>query len=803
MTDSKKKTEKTAKKKAVKKTEKPIKTPTKKTEQAAVAPIKKTKRTKKEVPVPVVEIKQPSKHGKLFDNIQRSTRQFITGKNFQPSTFKQLREKLAIAKQHFDLFRDILKSLVEEGVVILEKQRYHSKKVRDDIVTGVLSVHPRGFAFLATDKSFGLEQDVFIPKNLTLDAVHGDTVEVLINRAAVSEKGPEGRIVSVLQRGRSHLAGIVSRIDHDHKAWVFAPLLGPTRPVYVEDQEGNALSVGDRVILTVKKWGEKETPTVCTLKEKMGHITDPSCDIPAAIEEFEIRDHFPVLAIEEAQKFGKQVSAADIVGRVDFREVETFTIDPTTAKDFDDALSLSKNKKGHYQLVVHIADVSHYVKPGTALDSEANSRCNSTYFPGRCVPMLPSVLSDNLCSLRANVNRLTVSVIIELDTEGKVVKYDIAKSVIRSAKRFTYEEAKEVLDGKKRSKHAPTLHLMVELCKLLKKQRYLRGSIEFSLSEMMIVVDENGMPTGTKRIEYDVTHQLVEEFMLKANEIVAIHLFKQGKEVAYRVHDQPAADNIREFVQICHAFGLKIANEPEAADFQKMFDSIANDPISEYLANAYIRKMRLAVYSEENIGHYGLSLQHYCHFTSPIRRYIDLVIHRSIFQEGYTSEELSRITTQCSEQERKSARAEQSVVLLKKLRWLDSIKKEQPFKEYEAVITKIKGFGLYFEALDVMIEGFLHISNIGDDYYIYDEHKMQLRGQRNGEVYQVGDKVTVMLLEVNYVMLETRWDIVRDHVHAHKERVRQLMKESNFPKRSHKRRDEKRGGKKGHRKGFR
>ncbi|MFA6915883.1 MAG: ribonuclease R [Parachlamydiales bacterium] len=789
---------------SIKKTQtSPKKKPAKKPELKDKAPAK-AKKEKKPVPVSAPEVKATPKQDKLFENLLRSTRQYISGKNFQPSTFKELREKLAIPKQHFDLFREILKSLVAEGVALVEKQRYHCKKVRDDVVSGVLSVHPRGFAFLQPEKHFGMEQDIFIPKHLTLDAVHGDTVEVLINRLAISEKGPEGRIVTILQRGRSHLAGIVNRIDHEHKAWVFAPLLGPTRPVYVEDEEGNSLTVGDRVILAVKKWGEKETPTICTLKEKMGHITDPSCDIPAAIEEFEIRDHFPIQAIEEAQKFGKQVSASDIAGRADFREVETFTIDPTTAKDFDDALSLSKNKKGHYQLMVHIADVSHYVEPGTALDLEANQRCNSTYFPGRCVPMLPSVLSDNLCSLRANVNRLTVTVVIELDKVGNVVKYEIVKSVIRSAKRFSYEEAKEVLDGKKRSKHAPTLHLMVELCKLLKKQRYVRGSIEFSLSELMVVVDENGMPTGTKRIEYDVTHQLVEEFMLKANEIVAIHLHKQGKEVAYRVHDQPAAENIREFVQICHAFGLKIANEPEPSDFQKMFDSISDNPISEYLANAYIRKMRLAVYSEENIGHYGLSLQHYCHFTSPIRRYIDLVIHRSIFQAGYTSEELSKITTQCSEQERKSSRAEQSVVLLKKLRWLDSIKKEDPFKEYDAVITKIKNFGIYFEAMDVMVEGFLHISNIGQDYYIYDEHKMQLRGQRNGEIYRVGDKLSVLLLEVNYVMLETRWDIIRDREITHQERVRQLMKESNFPKKSHNnRKDERRRGKKGHKKGFR
>lgn len=722
-----------------------------------------------------IKSSEPS-NDKLFLNLLKNVREYVLGKNYKPMSCKQLREKLKIPDQHAASFRKVVRELAKEKLIVLDKGRYFAKKSHDDRVVGVLSVHARGFAFLQPEKGSIVEQDVFIPKPFTLDAVHGDTVEVQINRNAVSEKGPEGKVITVLQRGRTHLAGIIRSLDQNGCAWVYVPLLGPARAVCI-DEHSEPLTVGHRVVMAVKTWGEKESPTVCALKEIMGHISDSSCDIPAAIEEFAIREQFSQEVLDEAEQIGRQVSQRDIVGRLDLRECETFTIDPATAKDFDDALSLRKDKKGHYHLGVHIADVSHYVTPGTALDREASTRCNSTYFPGRCVPMLPPNLSDHLCSLRPNVNRLTVSVMMELDRKGTVISYEMHKSVIKSQKRFTYEEAKEVLDGMRKSRHAPTLQLMVELCGLLKKQRYKRGSIEFSLPELMIVVDETGMPSGTKRIEYDITHQLVEEFMLKANELVAIHLHKEGKEAAYRVHDQPASENIRDFVQICHAFGFEIPGEPAPEDFQKLFEQAVKTPIGEYLANAYIRRMRLACYSEENIGHYGLGLEHYCHFTSPIRRYVDLVIHRSLFGEDYTNESLAAISDACSEQERISARAEQSVVMLKKLRWLTEIKKKQPFKEYEAVITRVKNFGLYFEILEVMIEGFVHISNVGSDYYIYEEAKMQLRGDRSGEILRVGEKISVLLLDADCVTLEARWDIVSNEEYHPQKRERHKRKD--------------------------
>lgn len=709
------------------------------------------------------------KEDKLFQNLLSGARQHVKGKGYKPSTFKEMREKLGLPTQHVGTFRKVLRSLMQEGLIELIEQYYCIKKVPDPVVRGVLNVHPRGFAFLQPDKSEGLAQDIFIPKHLTMNAINGDIVEVVVNRAVpVSEKGPEGKVVAIIERSRTHVAGVVRYINKQG-AWAYVPLLGEDRPVYVEENpEEEPLVVGDRLVMSVQEWGSEEKPAHCLVSHHLGHINDATSDITAAIEEHGLRAEFPTAVSEEARSFGKSVKKGDLVGREDLRHLETFTIDPETARDFDDALSLTIDEKGHYHLGVHIADVSHYVRPGTALDAEARQRCNSTYFPGYCLPMLPHELSNILCSLCANVNRLTVSVLVELNADGLVVNSRIARSVIRSSKRFTYEGAKDVLDGKRRSKHAPTLASMAILCGLLKRQRFLRGSVEFSLPELVIIVDSEGSPTGTKRVEYDITHQLVEEFMLKANELVAIHLFQKGKPLAYRVHDQPSIDNMREFGQICRAFGLQIADEPTSADFQALFDQAANTPFAEYLANAYIRRMRLACYSAENIGHFGLSLEHYCHFTSPIRRYVDLAIHRSLFDSDTDIAEVDFIAVQCSEKERLSARAEQRVLGLKKLRWLELLKREDPYRQYEAIVTRVKNFGLYFEILEVMLEGFLHVSELSDDYYHYDPTKMQLYGERKGVLFRIADKITVQLNQVDFITMESRWHLVAHAGHYKK-----------------------------------
>ena len=719
-----------------------------------------------------------TKDQRLFENLLRVAKQFVSGKGYTPLTAAELKDRLHIAPQHEKIFRSVLKQLISEGVVQHIDNRYACESSKTNTVSGIMRMHPRGFGFLHPDDCVQNPQDVFVPKHLTQNAVDGDRVEVLLADGPASDKGPEGRVSAILERSRTHIAGIIRSADAESDIIAYVPLLGQSQRVLVEQGDSD-LKTGDRVVMEVLRWGSKETQTVCRASHIIGHIDDPSTDIAAAIEEFEIRAAFPKRVIDEAVRLGSRVAPTALKNRTDLRELTCVTIDPETAKDFDDALSLSKDDQGNYHLGVHIADVSYYVQPGTALDDEARLRCNSTYFPGTCVPMLPSELSDNLCSLKANVNRLTGTVFMTFDSEGTLRDYKIHRSVIKSARRFSYSEAKEVLDGVKKSPHEPLLELMVELCLLLKRQRFQRGSIEFALPDLVVIVDPEGTPQGTQVVQYDITHQMVEEFMLKANEIVAWHLTKSGSGLTYRVHEQPAEENLREFAALAAAFGFDISDKPQPSELQALFQSALTTPYGPYLAASYIRSMRLAIYSPENIGHYGLSLEHYCHFTSPIRRYVDLVVHRILFADSHPDTDLVAISSRCSEQERLSAKAENNVLLLKKLRLLKANYLEEPLRQYEAVVTRVKPFGISFEILELMIEGFLHISELDNDYFIYDEKCKCLIGRHTKASYRSGDRIFVILKAIDLVLLESVWYLAPGSEPEHQVKKNEVLRSAN------------------------
>lgn len=615
------------------------------------------------------------------------------------------------------------------------------KRHNSEIATGTIRVHPRGFGFLVPDDRAAYPQDIFIPKRFTKGAVDGDTVEVEVNTRFVSEKGPEGKVIKILRRGRSHVAGTITHIGGKKTIYAHVPLLGEEGEMRIAPSEDRELQVGDRIIIHVKDWGSNKREPLGEMSAYIGHITDPSCDVEAAIEEYDLDDAFPRKTLREAKSFGTSVTEKEIAEREDFRSLECLTIDPATAKDFDDALSLTKDKKGRYHLGVHIADVSHYVTPGSSLDEEAQARCNSVYFPGTVVPMLPHELSSHLCSLKPKVNRLAVSIMMEFDKDGELESYEIVRSVICSKKRFTYEEAKEVLDGKKKSPYLSKLQLMVELCGHLKRQRATRGSIEFALPDTSLKVDENGVPTHIEIVEYDITHQLVEEFMLKANEMVATYLSEEGLPLAYRIHDEPNPENIKEFAATCTKLGFDLPDEPTAEELQQMFDAARESTFGQFLATTFIRCMKLASYSTQNIGHYGLGLEYYTHFTSPIRRYIDLVVHRLIFEDVDPQENVEKIAVLCSEKERLSARAEQSVTLLKKLRLLQAIQQKDPKRTYKGVVTHIKPFGFAFQIPELLMEGFINFADL---------KKRTCR-------YHTGDKIQVELERIDLITKEVQW----------------------------------------------
>ena len=518
------------------------------------------------------------------------------------------------------------------------------------------------------------------------------------------------------------------------------------------------LARGDRVVFEVDLW-DKEVPQKIRPLEILGSVLDTKTDIPFSMHENNLPFQFPQEARDEALTFGVKVSSHDLKDRIDLRTLEAVTIDPDTAKDFDDAITLEKIGP-EYRLGIHIADVSHYVKPGSALDKEASSRCNSTYFPGTCIPMLPRELSENLCSLKPNVNRLTVSVFVNIDMNGNTLSWEIVRSVIRSKKRLTYKEAKSILDGRKRSSLKPLLELMVEVANLLKTRRSARGSVQLYMPEVVVKVDPDGKPVGIEKIDYDITHQMIEEFMLKANEIVAIHLCREGKEVSYRVHEEPATESLRDFSSLVASFGYNLPEIPEPHDIQALFQEIEGKEYAQYLATCYIKSMRFACYSADNIGHYGLSLEHYCHFTSPIRRYVDTIIHRLIFEKPLTKENIQNICQTASERERISARAENAVITMKKLRLLATLIEEKKERTFTAIVTRIKPFGIYFDIVELMMEGFIHISELEDDYFIFNDLTNTLSGRFKGYDWKAGDGLTVSCLSTDLILQDARWKLV-------------------------------------------
>lgn len=692
------------------------------------------------------------------EQIKEDTKKIIQSRNYSPLTEGELAKRLQIPVPQRKYFKAVLAELVEEGVLRCEKGRFEKGHASiEGTVTGVISVHRRGFGFVTPLASAALKEEIFIPKDEIGGAIHGDTV-VVLPRQSLRKSGYEGQVLEVLQRAREELVGTVTEVLKKSVV-VHVPLLGQETLMRAKSA-GHEVQIGSRVVLKVLEWGESADEVRGEITSILGHVDDSNTDIPFAIRENLLRHRFPPSALREAREFGSQVPEAEIRNRRDLRDLESITIDPASAKDFDDALHLSRDAKGNYQLAVHIADVAHYVTRDSALNTEAQLRCNSTYFPGRCVPMLPPALSDQLCSLQPNVDRLAVSVFMRFDQQGALVHYDIARSVIRSRKRFSYEEVREVLDGKRPSPFAPMLQEMVGLCGLLKIQRRERGAIEFALPDISIEVDRRGHPKGARRVEYDITHQMVEEFMLKTNELVATHLTRLGRPVAYRIHDVPAEENLQQFRQLATAFGFFLPPSPEAQDLQRLFDQALQTPYGDYLAVAYIRSMKLAAYSPDNIGHYGLSLEHYCHFTSPIRRYADLVVHRILLEDGYTQEELEGIAKTCSDRERVSSRAEESVVRLKKLRLLKQWNGEEQHREYEAVVTRVTGAGMSFELVDLMLEGFLHVSQFDRDYYTFNEREQTWRGEESGRTFSCGTKIQVGVTRIDLVFSEASWYLV-------------------------------------------
>jgi len=649
--------------------------------------------------------------------------------------------------------KHFLHQLYEEKFLTRNGKRYKmNQNASSGKITGELQISPGGFGFVVpNNKKLG---DIFIASRNLSTAFSGDTVEVALF-AKRKGKNIEGQIVNVISRKRTNIVGTLRKSQVTYFVKPDEPEIH--RDIYVDKENLKGAKEGDKVIVGNLFWDTSLLNPEGEIIEVIGKAGTKDAEISSIAYGFHLPFKFSSKALEEAERISENFSADDLKDRGDFRKHNVFTIDPADAKDFDDALSIEILENENYSIGIHIADVSHYVSIGSALDREALERGNSVYLVGGVIPMLPEKLSNNICSLVPNKDRMTYSVIVEMTKRGKVENYQIKKTIINSKRRFTYDEVQEIIEDSKGDFEKEVL-LLNEIAQNLRKKRFREGGIEFSTPEIRFNLDEHNKPIAIYRKDAKESNMLVEEFMLLANKICATHIsaFKNesSKPFVYRVHDYPDAEKIIEFSRFVKSLGFSF--DPGLSKNTKQFHSLMlqiKGREEEALINELaIRSMAKAVYSTKNIGHYGLGFKQYTHFTSPIRRYSDLIVHRMLFHylEGnnksiYSPLKLEEISNHISATERSAIEAERLSIKIKQIEYLENHIGES----FHAVISGVTHFGLFVKILDILAEGLIRVRDLEGDFYVYDEKKYSLIGRRTKKQYRLGDKVWVKLVRVD------------------------------------------------------
>jgi ribonuclease R len=626
---------------------------------------------------------------------------------------------------------------------------------------GKLSMSKRGFGFVQIE---GTETEIFIsPKSLGT-AFHGDIVEVapfarpMRSRRKSEDNRTEGEIVRIVERVNTTIVGTLERSPRF--SFVIPDDERFSRDIYVAKEDLKGAIHGDKVVVKLLAWKDEQQNPEGEVIEVLGRSGDARIEVLSVARSFGLPMAFPDDVEAEASAISAKLTEADLANRLDLRDTLCVTIDPADAKDFDDAVSFETLPDGSIQLGVHIADVSHYVQEGSALDREALARGTSVYMVNEVIPMLPERLSNDLCSLKPDVDRLAYSVLMKMTSRGTVEDHTIRKSVIRSRRRFAYEEVQEILTAGK-GEHAVMLLPLFRLTQTLLKKRRQNGSIDFETSEAKFQFDETGMPSRIIRKERLDAHRLIEECMLLANKVVAQHIGKAKSEehirpFIYRVHDVPDPSRLADLSRFVKMFGysLDVNQGVSTKALQKLLDQVKGSDVENFINEIALRSMAKAVYSEKNIGHYGLGFQYYTHFTSPIRRYPDLKIHRLLreYEQGLSYDRRQeigrRLPTICrisSERERLAADAERQSIKVMQIEYM----KRHLGDEFQGVIGGVTEYGLFIEIDDLLVEGLAHVRDLTDDYYLYDEKHYTLRGRSTGNAFRLGDKVTVKVVSVN------------------------------------------------------
>lgn len=691
---------------------------------------------------------------------------FICDDLYTPMKIKEIAILLNIPKEQRSELEEVLSALVEEGKIELSRKGKYSKAA-GRIYSGIFTANPRGFGFVTIE---GMEEDIFIPEEEVNGAMHKDKVKIRLTNGKPGKR-QEGTVLKILSRGMEEIVGTFEKSSNSF-GFVVPDLKRFTKDIYISIEDSLGAVTGHKVVVKITDFGSDTKNPEGKITEIIGHINDPGTDILAIVKAYGIPMEFPEEVLKQTAKVPEEVAEEEMTGRKDLRSLPTVTIDGEDAKDLDDAITLSK-EGNHYHLGVHIADVSHYVKENSVLDKEALRRGTSTYLVDRVIPMLPHRLSNGICSLNAGCDRLALSCLMEIDEKGNVIGHEIAETVIRVNRRMTYTSVQKILDQdeaerKEYEELVSMFEMMEELAGILRSKRRKRGSIDFDFPETKVLLDEEGHPVEIKPYERNSATKIIEDFMLAANETVAQDYFWQEQPFLYRTHENPDPEKLQKLGIFINNFGYSIKmgqEEIHPKELQKLLEKIDGKPEEALISRLTLRSMKQAKYTKDCTGHFGLAAQYYCHFTSPIRRYPDLQIHRIIKEQlnGKLNEKrqehyhaiMPEVSVQCSTTERRAEEAERETIKLKKAEFMQ----DKIGEIYEGVVSSVTSFGMYVE-LPSTIEGLVHMTTLKGDYYYYDDDHYELVGEHTNKRYKLGQAIRIRVIGVDQLTHNIDFEVV-------------------------------------------
>ena len=694
--------------------------------------------------------------------------EFMKDKDYTPMKAKEIAMIFGVPKNEYNDFLNILKELEDEYKIRKNRKNRYSI-VDEKYYEGYYRKNQKGFGFVKVD-----EEEVYISKENSLNALNEDKVLIQIIKEKTKDQSSEGKIVKILKHEKDTVVGIFQKSQNF--GFVIPDDKKFGTDIYISKKNFGKARNNHKVLVKITKYPKDGKKAEGEISEVLGNVNEAGVDMLSLIKEHKLPAKFPEQVVEEAKRCGNKIDEKDIPNRLDLRDKVIFTIDGEDAKDLDDAVRVEKLENGNYKLDVHIADVSHYVKEDSLLDREALIRGTSIYMLGRVIPMLPRELSNGICSLNAGEDRFTLSCSMEIDNKGKVISAEVYKGIINVTERMNYTDVQKIIDEsdeevlKKYSKYIQEFKNMEELAHILKSRRLENGYLNLDIPESKIDLDIDGYVTNVSKYETTFAHEIIEQFMLTANETIAEKFFWLDAPFIYRVHEKPDIEKVQELNRFLWNFGLNIKANKEniyPKEFSKVLEEIKGKDEEKVISTLILRTLKVARYEAENQGHFGIASKYYCHFTSPIRRYPDLFIHRIIskyiednyvvddeFIEKYKKEAEDR-ANQSSEREKIATLVEREAEDIKKAEYMES----KIGEEYEGIISSITPFGMFVE-LPNTVEGLIRFENLGSEYFIYDEEKKRLIGEHSNTVYKIGDKVNIRVISANKLLRQVDFELV-------------------------------------------